>query len=636
MSPPAVGQASRLSKHGRGCNPAPTFKKSMIKRFFLLFFAILLLIRPISDGLTYPLAQNLFQFAVLAATILYLILLLSGKVAYQTTGLELPATSFLLVSFAAAVGSASPYRSEVIFLQYLYYFSLFFLLFQVIACPPSKKTDINGRRFILTIILITAVLVSFYGIWQYFWGFKETLNYMTQQNMLNNIPSEMMARITSSRAFSTFVYPNIFAAFLITLIPVSLAFVFFPPHSLSPQGKKLEVNGYLKIFGILLTILFVSALSLTKSSGAIMIFLLVCLFWFANIWTQRIKPPKTLKTRWQYLAGKYYPYLILFGGFLLIFLVLGSLKMVPHILSLRDRFFYWASSLEIFKQRPLLGFGPGSFGVQYFRFKIPLAMETQHSHSIFFEILAEDGLLGIITFLWFWIMLLQKSWKGATTGLQKGIFWGILVLFLHSQTDFDWADPSLTTYLFILPALIPSSGFNSKGSVSLKTNVNPVDRKTERRHRSLTQIAAGLIILVLLVAGFRLAKIHRAEKTYQNGLDLLSAGNGGQGLMLLNKAIKINPKNPAYYAQIGALFYQTGKIGKNQTYLQESAYAYQKACETEPYSASFRFRLGLSAKSVAEITGDRHWALLAEQSFRDAVFLYPTNEDYRQKSQSKN
>ncbi|MCX5641831.1 MAG: hypothetical protein NTY10_01100, partial [Candidatus Omnitrophica bacterium] len=94
---------------------------------------------------------------------------------------------------------------------------------------------------------------------------------------------------------------------------------------------------------------------------------------------------------------------------------------------------------------------------------------------------------------------------------------------------------------------------------------------------------------------------------------------------------EINPKNPAYYAQLGALLYQAGTISKNQTYLQESVSAYQKACKAEPYSASFRFRLGLAAESIAEITGDQRWALTAEQSFKDAVFLYPTKEDYRKK-----
>ena len=617
----------------------------MIKRFFLLFFAALLLIRPFSDGLTYPAAQNLFQFAVFGAVIIYAGLILTGQAVYQTTGLELPAASFLLISFVAAINSASPYRSEIVYLQYLYYFSLFFLLFQVIPSPspsPSplpggervKKKEVDGRRFILTIILITAVLVSFYGIQQYFWGFKDTLNYMTQQNMLDKIPPEMMARLTNGRAFSTFVYPNIFAAFLITLIPVSLALVFspHPPLSpvgrgtkiklplLSPSGERIKVRGWLKLPGLLLTLLFIATLFVTKSTGAIMILFLVCLLWLANSWAQQIEPPKTLKSRWQPLAKKLFPYFALIGGFIFLFLILNLLGKIPHILSLRDRFFYWASSLEIFKQRPFLGFGPGSFGVQYARFKIPAAMETQHSHSIFFEILAEDGLLGIITFLWFWVLLLQKSWKGATTGLQKGIFWGIMALFLHSQIDFDWADPSLATYLFILPALIP-----------LKTIAISTDRRDKHRYRSLTQIAAGLIILVLLIAGFHLAKIHRAEKIYQNGLDLLSTNNNSQGLTLLNKAIEIEPKNPAYYAQLGALLYQAGKIGKNQTYFQESAYAYQKACKTEPYSASFRFRLGLSAESVAEITGDQRWTLLAEQSFKDAVFLYPTKVEYRKK-----
>ncbi|MFH2068674.1 MAG: O-antigen ligase family protein [Candidatus Omnitrophota bacterium] len=600
----------------------------MIKRFFLFFFAVLLLIRPFSDGLTHSAAQNLFQLSVLGAAVLYCILVLAGKAAYRITGLELPGLSFLLVTFASLLDSASPHRGQVVFLQYLYYFSLFFLLFQVISSPsPSplpdgkkvKRKEVDSRLLVLIIILITAALVSLYGIQQYFWGFKDTLNYITQQQMLDKIPPDMMSRLTSGRAFSTFVYPNIFAAFLITLIPVSFALILSPHPSLSPQGRRLKVRGHLNLPGLLLTLLFGVALLLTKSTGGLMILFLVCLLWLANIWSKRILLPE-IKNRGRRLARKYSPHLILFGGFLLFFLVFNSLKMIPHILSLRDRFFYWASSLEIFKQRPVLGFGPGSFGIHYARFKIPAAMETQHSHSIFFEILAEEGLLGIITFLWFWILLLQKSWKGAVTVLQKGIFWGILALSLHSQIDFDWADPSLATYLFVLPALIP-----------LKTIAVPVNQENEHRRRSLTRITAGLIILVFLTAGFYQVKIHRAEKIFQNGLALLSAGNGSQGLALLNKAIEINPKNPAYYAQLGALFYQAGEIGRNQTYFQESAYAYQKACKVEPYSAGFRFRLGLSAESVAEITGDQRWALLAEQSFKDAVFLYPTNKKYRQK-----
>jgi len=599
-----------------------------IKYFFLLFFAVLLLIRPFSDGLTYPLAQNLFQLAIFGTVIFYAGLILAGRVTYQTTGLELPAASFLLVSFAATIGSASPYRSEIVFLEYLYYFSLFFLLFQVVSSPsPSslpgrdrnKKKEVDSRLLVLTVILITAALSSLYGIHQYFWGFKNTLNYITQQNMLDKIPPEMMSRLTSVRVFSTFVYPNIFAAFLITLIPVSLALSFSPHPSLFPLEEKIKVRRHLNLVGLLLTLLFVVTLFLTKSTGAITILFLVYLLWLANIRAKQISLPKT-KNRWQCLSRKYAPYIILFGGFLLLFLVLYSLKMLPHVLSLRDRFFYWASSLEIFKQRPILGFGPGSFGIQYARFKIPAAMETQHSHSIFFEILAEEGLLGIITFLWFWVLLLQKSWKGATTGLPKGIFWGILALFLHNQIDFDWADPSLTTYLFILPALIP-----------LKTVALSANQKNGHRRLNLTQIIAGLIILILLMAGFQLVKIHRSEKIYQNGLNLLSTGNGRHGLALLNKAIGINSKNPAFYAKLGTLFYQAGEVSKNQTYFRESAKAYRQACKAEPFSAGLRFWLGLSAERVAEITGDQRWTLLAEQSFKDAVFLYPTKEAYRKK-----
>ena len=68
-----------------------------------------------------------------------------------------------------------------------------------------------------------------------------------------------------------------------------------------------------------------------------------------------------------------------------------------------DRIPIWKSSVKMFKDYPLLGVGPGTYGIVVQQYKMPEAKETWtrgwHAHNIFLHIASENGIIGLIIFI---------------------------------------------------------------------------------------------------------------------------------------------------------------------------------------------------------------------------------------------
>jgi len=604
-----------------------------MKRGYLLFFGLFLLARPFFDGLTYPLFQYACQLLILGAALVYAISCLSGRTVYSASGLELPAAFFLLVTLISGLLSDSPYDSRIVLLQYFYYFLLFFLVsrFSENGNIPEKKAGPAGksrtetfsgpdraafRKTLTGVILGTAVLVAAYGIHQHFWGLKETLQYLKEQGIADQLPSEFMSRIISNRTFSTFVYPNVFAAFLIAMIPLALGLI--------PARPWAEKNAGLTGAAILLVILFGLTLLTTKSGGGLIILFFTGLAWLASFWSGRMPSPAGTAGRLKFPFRKILPFVIIIGGAIILFHILTVSERIPYrnVISMKDRLWYWQSSLKLTAERPVFGFGPGSFGTHYSRVKLPQAMETQHSHSIFFEQLAEGGITGAAAFLWFWLAVFWKT-RNPKTSLEKGLFWATLALFLHSQIDFDLADPSLGTYLFVLPALIGTD----KSRISAAGKTAP--QTAFRVGKQLTGIGAGIIILAIIWAGTATIRTFRAEAVCRQISGPLA--DGGDDLARLEEAVRINPANPSYWMRLGEIYYQAGRQRQDAELLKKSVEAYRQAVRREPYSAAGRFRFGLAAEEIAGLTGNRNWLETARLLYRQAVYLYPGKKIYREK-----
>ena len=84
-----------------------------------------------------------------------------------------------------------------------------------------------------------------------------------------------------------------------------------------------------------------------------------------------------------------------------------------------ERLNRWDCAFEMFKERPLLGFGPGTYAFTYASYQRPENLtlistnfgDQGNAHSEFLGPLAEQGVLGSLTFI---ILLIVVFYKGIT------------------------------------------------------------------------------------------------------------------------------------------------------------------------------------------------------------------------------
>jgi O-antigen ligase len=110
--------------------------------------------------------------------------------------------------------------------------------------------------------------------------------------------------------------------------------------------------------------------------------------------------------------------------------------------ALVERLAHWQAAVNMASERPWLGVGFGNYEAAYgdyrlIAWRIPLG----HAHNYYLNLLAETGLLGLTTFIGFWLFVIGATWRARAHRdpqvhiLAAGLLgaWGYLAV--HSLTD---------------------------------------------------------------------------------------------------------------------------------------------------------------------------------------------------------
>jgi len=186
----------------------------------------------------------------------------------------------------------------------------------------------------------------------------------------------------------------------------------------------------------------------------------------------------------------------------------GSLR--PE--SLQVRRVIWNGAAEMFMERPVTGWGTGSFQREFPSFRDPdfqrygVSTNTVHAHSEPLEILAENGLAGFLIIGTAFFLLLKRSAKKNSTLLEWGITASIMVLLFEGLASVALRWTTSVFMLAFLAGLLPGP---------------------ERRvkHRFSASLVPVLLAITLLVSGgytaYRItmssAELGRAMEAYQEG-----------------------------------------------------------------------------------------------------------------------
>ncbi|MEL6351731.1 MAG: IctB family putative bicarbonate transporter [Cyanobacteria bacterium J06627_28] len=303
------------------------------------------------------------------------------------------------------------------------------------------------RSGLIMVYLLTALIVSVYGIRQWIFG-AEALATWTD-------PTSDMAGAT--RVYSYLKNPNLLAGYLMPAVSFSAMAAFIWPRWLP---KLLAAVMFLTSSACLVMTLSRGGWLGLLATGFVMMVLLV--FWgapkFSPFWRRWSLP-------------------LLLGGSLA--MVAAAVVLVPpirvrvmSIFAMREdssnnfRFNVYAAVFKMIKAYPITGIGPGNeaFNSIYPLFQSP-RYTALSAYSIYFETLVEGGIIGGLAFLWMLLLNFLQG-LGQLGRLRRAMtidgLWliaalgGAAGLLVQGLFDTVWYRPQLSTLWWMLLAIVAS------------------------------------------------------------------------------------------------------------------------------------------------------------------------------------
>mgnify|MGYP004546337869 FL=1 len=107
-----------------------------------------------------------------------------------------------------------------------------------------------------------------------------------------------------------------------------------------------------------------------------------------------------------------------------------------------DNIIMWHSAFQMGMDHPIMGVGKGNYIAEYQQVYIsPLATEPDqgHAHNNFMQYLAENGIVGLLSYLGLLTAFFTWSWKRRKNIYAMMMFTSTLALVLYSLTDYTFA-----------------------------------------------------------------------------------------------------------------------------------------------------------------------------------------------------
>lgn len=322
--------------------------------------------------------------------------------------------------------------------------TLYLLFFALMARVLRSR---RFRSWIILLFLLVSLIVSVYGMRQWFFGAEALATWVD--------PTSNAAKLT--RVYSYLGNPNLLAGYLEPAVTLSMAAIFAWQRWLP------------KALALTMFVVTSACLILTFSRGgwigfvvSLFVFLVLLVYWYSV----------RLPAQWRPWAMP-----VLLGGSagVLILAVLfvepvrdrvSSMFVGRNDSSNNFRINVWAAVIEMIKDRPVLGIGPGN---NAFNKIYPQYMRARYSalsaYSIFLEVAVETGLIGLTCFLWLLIVTFNQGVQQlrrlrALTNSEGFWLMGAIAamagMIAHNLFDTVWYRPEVNTLWWLMMAIIAS------------------------------------------------------------------------------------------------------------------------------------------------------------------------------------
>lgn len=373
--------------------------------------------------------------------------LLGGKERYQSSGIDIAVLAFLYANIVATFASHYLAASLIGLAKVVVYILSYFLF-------TARLSQSRSRIYLtLACLLLTGLAVALYGLYQYKIGVAPLATW-----------EDPNVEIKGTRIYSTLGNPNLLAAYLIPLVPLSLSI-----GVVALWAKKI----WLYVPAFLATIALTIATLLTGSRGAY-IGIATALFTFLLIAAARC---------WQ-LKPKLRPAIVL----TLIAIPILAWFALHKIPSFEQRFSsifagsehssnafrlqVWHASWKMFLDNWWFGIGPGNktFILAYGLY-MTSGFDALGTYCVPLELAVETGIFGLLSFGAILLAVLSRAhlsfWQSADDferWLSVGCASALIGLMAHGAVDTVFFRPQVQLIFWLVIALIVSLRIQVKRS----------------------------------------------------------------------------------------------------------------------------------------------------------------------------
>lgn len=305
----------------------------------------------------------------------------------------------------------------------------------------------------------------------------------------------------------------------------------------------------------------------------------------------------------------------------------ATLETPPAITGFQDR---------LHEVRRIIGYGPETFLItaqshlhemaNSADMQIGLLRDRPHNHYLYLA--TTQGLLGLAAFLWLLAAFFRLCVQSLRTHniLTIGLLAGMLGYVIDSIFNPSTFSAEIVFWLILALAVVVSRPNLSESDVQESPQDRGVPAITRLR-QSLVPIAC--VSLMLLLAVMLTATPLLANIQLQKGLRLKSEQNPA-AIFALDKATRLEPKEPLYWGAKGAYIYDIARITVNEQrkseLLELSTAALEEAKKREPYTAYRYYILANVYSYRAQHGAPEKWSF-ATASYDTALKLFPCNID---------
>jgi len=415
------------------------------------------------------------------------------------------------------------------------------LLTYAIAYFAMRNLDDEFKDKALRIGSITAVILAFYGIIQFI-------------------------LIASQRVQATFTNPNPFGTYL------AMYFLFLWANHLRDESR----------MGFASSVIILTAIVLSGSRGTYLAILVTSPIVYWGLPKTKVKQTlrQTIKLALMTTASVAFIFFLTpliqakvkFGTNFLESLI----RMNSFNTSTSARLQFWRAAWKLILDRPLTGFGYGSFfASHYIEYQVG-DVYSRFVHNHYLQLAAELGLPGLILFGLFCLLIFKNAFlqiKRSQAYLPLIASLAAFTVFLcHVFIEFSWNFPAVPIVFFAMAGV-----FKIENRVAVSES--KANEKTTPRNRSSYMTAAIWVLIFLLVAS-----LFTSFRIIDRGLQAANNGDYESAIHDLKLSYQLAPyssPNRSILSEIYIRKYQESLLAED---LQQAINYAEQSVEMVPYS----------------------------------------------------